>query len=694
MAAQNAAEGVAPLRMLALIAAPLVAKRGNDLIPITILPAQQELDALNDACGKLGVALEIQVEIATTERIGEILETIRQPFDILHFIGHGSQKQDGSSVLALEGETGMLRLLDVAELQRLIGSRRPARLAFLSACHSEGLAKALLATGVTHVIAINAADAVLDLAARVFARRFYAALLAGRAVAEAFDAGTRAVATNDELREWRDPETLQPCNLLEELKFCLLPEGDPIHQQPLAPEPPRGAVRFCRALWERTNLSEASADPFVGRARELHRIAMELRKDDCRCVAIHGMGGMGKTALALAAARWQRERDRWRDGVWWVALRNVTGAYEARSRIAQTLGLEAKTAESDTALTTALRDRHLLLALDDLDALLTQDKDGTTALLRALLDVRRLKLLTTARRDLPGQVAHQAIELRRLDPHDAQTVFRIYAPPIEEWGKWQDTDWRDLNRFLDGYPFPIRLAATAMKQGRWSLRDLLGRLQANPQGTFRYPGDDEDRETSLAATLDLSYNLLPEPARRIFAELAIFPAGLTRKAARAILGAESETALETLARHSMAEYRDSDERFTLPEPARRYAEGRQPPDALATCAPAALAYFADLIAAADSAITRGQIVEGRKALTREQPNIAHVLDWGYDHEDDTGGISRAARATAQLRNYWTLMDERGQPETLARLRRALAAAQRIGDRLGEADVLLAIGDVQ
>lgn len=64
-------------------------------------------------------------------------------------------------------------------------------------------------------------------------------------------------------------------------------------------------------------------------------------------------------------------------------------------------------------------------------------------------------------------------------------------------------------QFLDGYPFPIRLAATAMRQAHLSLSNLRCRLQANPQGTLRYPGDAEDRETSLAATLDLSYTILP-----------------------------------------------------------------------------------------------------------------------------------------------------------------------------------------
>jgi hypothetical protein len=356
------------------------------------------------------------------------------------------------------------------------------------------------------VVAINAADPVIDLAARVFAVRFYAALFAGRSVAEAFAAGCTAVATNDELRQWRDPATLQTLNVQEEVKFRLLPENDPVHQQPLVPTPPSGQLTFRRPQWQNTNLSPVAADPFVGRARELHAIAQALR--DNRCVAIHGMGGMGKTALAEAAARWQHERNLWRDGVWLVALRNVTTASEARSRIAFVLGLAPETAESDATLAGALADRQSLLVLDDLDALLIHDRQGLVGMVRALLGTRFLKLLTTARLDLPGRIHHSPLELTRLTTEDALTAFLTYAPPIEKWGKWTPDEWRDLLRFLDGYPFPIRLTATAMRVARLSLRDLWRRLQANPQGALRYPNDDEDRETSLAATLDLSYNTL------------------------------------------------------------------------------------------------------------------------------------------------------------------------------------------
>ncbi|WP_299755833.1 CHAT domain-containing protein, partial [uncultured Chloroflexus sp.] len=358
MVVANATAAVTPVRMLALFAAPLVEKRGNDLVPITLLPVQEELETLADTCRRLGVALEIQAEIATAERIGELFATASLPFDLLHFTGHGSREQNGSSVLALEDEAGALRPMNADELRRLI-IRQPCRLAFISACHSEGLAMALLAAGVPHVVVINAADAVLDLAARVFAARFYAALLAGRTVEEAFTVGRNAVFANDDLRMWRDPQTLQPRNVSEELKFRLLPEDNPIHQNQLISPPPRGAVTFLPPLWERTNLSPASADPFVGRARELFQINQWLR--DHRCVAIQGMGGMGKTALALAAARWQHERNRWRDGVWLVQLRNIASAYEARNQIALALNLDAKAAESDATLAAALRDRHSLL---------------------------------------------------------------------------------------------------------------------------------------------------------------------------------------------------------------------------------------------------------------------------------------------------------------------------------------------
>ena len=184
--------------------------------------------------------------------------------------------------------------------------------------------------------------------------------------------------------------------------------------------------------------------------------------------------------------------------------------------------------------------------------------------------------------------------------------------------------------------------------------------------------------------------MLPAAAQRAFALLSLFPAGLTRNAAQAIADIEAET-LETVVHYGMAEWRGTADyaQCALPEPARRYAEARlaqQMPDALATYASAALAYFADLIEAADKAIVEGNERTGITILTLEQPNLERYLDWGYEHDTTHAGINRAARATAQLGNYWTLSGECSRPEVLARLKRALDSARRSSDTTGEATV--------
>ena len=116
-------------------------------------------------------------------------------------------------------------------------------------------------------------------------------------------------------------------------------------------------------------------------------------------------------------------------------------------------------------------------------------------------------------------------------------------------------------------------------------------------------------------------------------------------------------------------------------------------DPLASFAPAALGYCAELITRADTMITAGQIVEGRALLEREQALWSQFLDWSYEREAGQG-TSLGARATARLGNYWTLIGGKGKEETSTRLRRALDLARRAEDRLGEANVLQAIGDVQ
>jgi hypothetical protein len=706
-----------PLRMLALVAAPLMIRLPNgDTQAVPQLNAALELEEISAACKLTDtpVAIDIQTEIATVTSFNRAFGTVQGGFDIMHFSGHGSLSDEGVALVVEDtNEFGMARLIAANELRDLLG-KNPCRVAFLSACHSEGLAATLLELGVTHVIAINADDAVIDDAARVFARRFYNVLLSGHSVQEAFERGMQEVRSDDQLRTQLDTKTFTPLNLTEAIKFRLLPDDTAINSQPLAAKPPSGAVQFRRPPWgKRTNLEiePGGGAFFIGRQRDIQHSISALTH--YRCVLIRGFGGMGKTALAEAVGRWQHERAHWPDGVVLVQLRNASTTADARLGIISALqeanielGDPAQLVSSNNALATALRDSKLLLILDDLDQLFEHDSTEIIDLLNRLLSTRSLRLLLTSRRTLSQRIVHEQIKLGSLSPEEALQALRSYAPP-RSWGPSavrEQTALPELLKELAGYPFAIRLAAAYLKETGCGIRGLLQRLRDTPRTTLIYPGEDEARETSLAATLNLSYDALEPEAQHALQVLALFPAGLNRLAARAILGEAGEAALDTLQRYAMAE-RHNDQvvlggedpthlhRFILPEPARRYVEHLQAADLLEQYAPRALTYFSDLIADANNQFAnRGQYNEGRYLLTLEQPNWRRFLEWGYQHED-TAGLSRSARATAALGNYWTLTGETATPAVYEMLEQARAAAVRLGDRLGEANVRKAIGDV-
>jgi tetratricopeptide (TPR) repeat protein len=691
-------------RILILISAPLLRRDSSDqrdvLKSVPPLAVQEEIDAILAALEKIQppVSLQIDVAVATVESLGYILSSSSPPL-IIHFTGHGVQL-DQDTALVLEDEAGLARPLTADELRtRLNPLRRPpCELAVLNACHSQGLSDVLLDKGVRHVVAVDAEETILDSVSRCFAKHFYAPLLSGRWVSEAYAHAHDAVLVDDDLLSIVDENTYESVTWDEASKFRLLPENSVEHDTKLAQENTSGTI--VPPTWENTNLPALSPHPFVGRRKDLHRVASQLKKTlsnvhSPRCLLLHGMGGMGKTALAQAAGRWQHERARFAKGVWFVDFRNLTEISQARNRIGSTLGLPQATQQSNDTLASALKDWHALLILDDLDILFEAQLNDMVDLLNSLLGCPRLRLAVTARRALPGSVIYHRHDVERMEPQDARVAFKNYALK----NSYQEEDMRWLMNFLDGYPFPIRLAASYARMADCSLRDLRQRLEAKPVSMLIYPGEPEDRNTSLAKTLDLSYDHLPDGPRRIFPLLALFPAGLTEDAARFIWGEEAGVqALERLVQFSMAEEPEqpiSHRRFDLPEPARRYAERHQRPDAMQHTGPKVLDFFYKSVSHAAALLTDEQYGhQSRSLLTLEQPNLDRFLDWGYEYERSCDGICRSARITALLSDYWISFANSPSDTVISRLELALEAADRNNDRLGQAHVHKATGDVR
>lgn len=402
--AEEISEGRKEFRneIVILVSAPLLKENEQ---PVANLSIQKEIDEIVATLRKIRrpIRVEIIVKVATTETLLEVFSNQFKPL-IIHFIGHGAILREGTA-LVLEDKVGKARPFSEEDLATALGSRKeaPCQLALLNACHSEGLAEALRKAGVSHVIAVNAEDTILDLAARCFAKHLYQALFNENTVLDGFLQSRNAVKLSDELKQVVNPQTFERgVNVEEALKFRLL-QGASQHNDGLKLQSVNSG-QIIAPRWEQTNL--ASDEPtFVGRRGDLHRVIKILTSSDYRCVALHGMGGMGKTALAYAIGRWYKERDRFRDGVWKVELRDAESVDLAKIRIKQVLQLNNQT------LAQSLKDRNLLLILDDLDKLIDKQYEQLIELLNNLLNCRELKLLVTSRQDIPEEVAHRRLEI-------------------------------------------------------------------------------------------------------------------------------------------------------------------------------------------------------------------------------------------------------------------------------------------
>lgn len=157
--------------LLILISAPLLSRDGA---PVTALNIQEEIDVIVDTLADVRdpLSLKVSVKIATRETLLKVFSDKNRPL-VIHFIGHG-MVLDQSYGLVLEDHSGLSRPLSREDLRSMLKDLEhpPCQLAVLNACHSEGMSRELLDSGVPHVVAINADDRILDVACQSFSRLF------------------------------------------------------------------------------------------------------------------------------------------------------------------------------------------------------------------------------------------------------------------------------------------------------------------------------------------------------------------------------------------------------------------------------------------------------------------------------------------------------------------------------------------
>ena len=296
-----------------------------------------------------------------------------------------------------------------------------------------------------------------------------------------------------------------------------------------------------------TNLP-VQTTPLIGRERELSEAGALLRAQ--RLLTMVGAPGAGKTRLALQLAAEAADEF---ENVWWVGLQQIRDAELVEPTIAQAVG-----AKGD--LRGYLRDRRALLLLDNVEQLLGY----APRLAELLAGTNSLKVLATSREPL-RLTLEQQYPVPPLPEDDAASLFaeraRAVRPDFASNGAVAE-----ICRRLDGLPLAIELAAALVKL--LPPDALLERLEQRLTLLTGGARDLPERQKTLRATIEWSYELLDVQEQQLMARLSVFAGGWRLEAAEAVCDAELGT-LGALVDKSLIRERDG--RFSMLETIREYA---------------------------------------------------------------------------------------------------------------------------
>ncbi len=315
--------------------------------------------------------------------------------------------------------------------------------------------------------------------------------------------------------------------------------------------PPADAEKAHRVVWtgdwwlpvnEIPNNLPHQATSFIGRDRELEEVKSLL--GTARLLSLVGMGGLGKTRLSLQIAAEQIHD--FPDGVWFLDLAPISDPALIVSEAAQVLGVRE---EPDRPLLQTvcahLRNRRALLILDNCEHVLQASAQMASAILKAAPHVR---ILASSREALhaPGEHCYPVLPLpvpRRDDGLEAlarSTAVRLFVEraqqhkPAFALTEREAPAVAELVARLDGIPLAIELAAARVRA--LSVADINSRLQDRYKLLTGGSRVLQQRQQTLRALVDWSYELLTAEEQIVLDRLGVFVGGFDLAAAEAVCG--------------------------------------------------------------------------------------------------------------------------------------------------------------
>jgi len=331
-----------------------------------------------------------------------------------------------------------------------------------------------------------------------------------------------------------------------------------------------------------SQLQKFSAQPYqnlpsmptelVGRHDELNKLSRLLTEE--RLITIYGLGGVGKSRLALQAGA--ENLDRFPKGVYLISLETMSSADQLEYAIADTLGIKfTDSRQSRMQLIDYLQDKEILLILDDFDrvpgaAVGLAEILAQTPMTRCLVSSRsRTGIALEYPFELSGLPYPDDEKVPEFEAYSAVQLFLQSARRVQPDFIIHESDKADIARIcklVGGNALGIELAAALVKVV--PCNEIVQQLEKNLAVFEADSPDNTSRLKSIQAILDSFWLLLSKPEQEVLCKLSVFEGSFKEEAGRKIADA-SIFFLDALSAKSMLQ-REPQGRYHLHELLRQH----------------------------------------------------------------------------------------------------------------------------
>jgi predicted ATPase/DNA-binding winged helix-turn-helix (wHTH) protein len=447
-----------------------------------------------------------------------------------------------------------------------------------------------------------------------------------------------------------------------------------------------------------------AATRMIGRDEAVAAIVSRLSRE--RLVTIVGPGGIGKTTVALAVA--ERVIAEYEHGVWLVDLAPVGDPRLVPTAVATVLGLEVRTEDQLPGLVASLKDKRMLLLLDNCEHVIDAAASFAAAVLTGAPGV---KTLATSREPLgvAGERGYRLGPLSSPQPSSRLTAAEAAAFPAVQLfvervtAVVEDFALTDANaplvveicRRLDGLPLAIEFAAPRVAM--LGVEGLAARLDDSLPLLVARRRTAMPRHRTMRAVVDWSYGLLSEDDQRFFRGLGIFTGGFSVEAVTAVAMGAASTRVDAIDRLAdlvgkslvVADVSGAKPRFRLLETTRAFAiEKLDETGERDRMARRHAEYYRNLFERAEGEEWVRPVDEWLADYGREIDNLRAALAWAYSPGGDGSiGVTLTAAAVPLWMHLALLAEcysrakqalgalETGRPRAEMRLHAALGTSQ-------------------